>query len=254
MSFERFRNLVNTSDLYLARIDQFSDFVEGSMPRKTRERNYRKMAAQGGGDISHVIPRFNKMVSNCWYASCWTRGEKESNLLWRAYGQPENTDEHKFKVAIKTTVKGLMDSVYDDSLVLGRIKYYDDENEDPIRNETGVPHGSLVYSKRKEYKSEKEVRLAWFNSKGAPVGFVDFTSQPTTPLGVTFKTDLNILIENIYIEAIQIKREHLNNYPESFVKERGRIKKEADYRKQLVKDLLSSNGVEQKQIHVSHIL
>ena len=203
MSFSRFEQMINDSAIYLARIDQFADFTEGSFTHAMAKRSFDGLKASGVPDVVAYAPqKICAHHNNYWYASCWNANKVESNLFWRAYGSPKKDDKYQFKVAIKTTAKKLISSINQNinyQLYFGEINYIDFDKDDPSAD-SNYAHGYLHYKKKQEYQSEHEIRLAIFDIKSIRGGVL--SQMPATPIGISIPVDLDILIDEIYVEAV----------------------------------------------------
>lgn len=262
LSYERFIQLLESSSIYLARIDMFSDFREGSQTNTAIEisaqtmRHFKLDMSNLGPDAlkEQVIDQeeAKQMASlaagighmstqNSFYANCWNLSPNESNLMWRAYGTPAVKDKSKFKVAIKTTAFDLLSSLKleNEQYLYGKVSYID------YTTGTGAG-GSLidsVFQKRIEYETENELRFAIFNSDQLPAGAP--IEIPDAANGKLIETNLERLIKSVYIEGIP--HSELN----SSVSNTTLSETE---RKNLVRDQLSKHGINNIPIEISTVL
>lgn len=251
LSFERFKQLVETSSLYLPRIDYFSDFNEGGLTRKMKREIDAEMAAQGAPELGGVLPWFNQFGSQrVWYASCWNSSDTESNLMWRAYGTPAVDDQYQFKVAIKTTVGRLKSSLNDlDDLHLAKVSYLDFDNEtyaDRFGDHDGIPFDRSVFVKDFPYKPEDEIRLAYCET-GSYFDSGNLADLPDTPIGKVIEIDLSTLLGEIYIEALPLDHKRLkiksNEDPASVISYQNSFNIERVCRFKAVETLIKGAGV-----------
>jgi len=276
ISFERFRQLINSSELCFSRVDQFSDFTEGMMTKKTFDCSVKDFMSQGLSEQEALqiasAQAFTNRFLHCryFYAICWAGLGRESNLLWRSYGTPRPSDEFQFKVAIKTTVGKLKSALADtENLPFGRAKYIDFEVVDPYEN-AGNEFSKNVFLKKIEYEDEHEVRVAFIHEShdqqikeslesgssfvsggkqvtlGSPVILGDL---PDTPQRIPVRVDLGLLIDEIYVEAIHIDHEKLKKS----TAEIERVEKEGLKRYHLIRSLLESNGLDIEKIFLSSV-
>lgn len=202
-SFPRFKQFVENKNLYLARIDQFSDFVEGNMSGRSIEESRLELHEQGDdGQVANaLVAMTRRLSSNTTYAVCWNMSERESNLMWRAYGQiPSNTStDHAFKVAVSTTIEKLHKSLEQytgldsDRYYLGIVDYIDDGVS---RSPQDVV--TKAFTKRTEYEDEKECRFAIHRPSNMPSGLL--SEMPQTEKGILLPLEVDDLIECIYVE------------------------------------------------------
>lgn len=256
MSYARFEQLMRDNHIYLARLDQFSDFNEGTLTKAIRRRNQADMEKQGAPkNIAELIPWFHQFSNHkYWYASCWNGDETQTNLLWRSYGTPKYDDKDQFKVAVKSTVGRLIDSIAHRDLYLGKVNYLDFDNDDPFLGSDGIDSGSLVYIKQREYKGENEIRLA-FQDTGSMQGGI-LANLPETRTGITIPVDLGVLLDEIYLEAIPVDWAKLGkNKTGSVDREyRDSLNEEVGKRGNMIKDLLDQKQIRNVPIRLSSIL
>ncbi len=198
MSFDRFEDLIRTSELWFSRIDQFTDFKEGGFTTATSDRADAELPPRLAGLMSVTHQFLNWKY---WYASCWNLGETESNLLWRTYGAPKSSDKERFRVAIRTSVSNLLSSIRRSDVFLGKIRYVDFNEDDPYIGNKAIPNGSTVFTKQREYTAEAEVRLAIQDISSMCGGIC--LDMADTPKQQTCKIHLPTLIEEVVIEAVR---------------------------------------------------
>lgn len=255
MSYSRFEQLIESKKLYLARLDQFSDFNEGSMTRKASERNHQAFEDQGAAQLSGIVDWFNQIMNQkYWYASCWNASNYENNLLWRSYGTPKPTDPQKFKVAIKSSVNSLKKAIDDNQLKIGFVRYVDYETEDHYENESSINSESLIYDKQIEYHGENEIRLAFLKTDSMVGGII--ADLPTTPAGLSFPVNLNHLIDEIYIEAIPVdwKRTGKNDRRDLDREYMAKLDETLKNRIEMIQNTLKKNKIKSVDITLSKIL
>ncbi len=153
MSFEKFCWLVETSNLWHSRLDQFNDPFEGAVTDA-----YAKLRDKGAVEpyfsMKEYEPRNIKAARISSYATCWHASDHESDALWQLYARGGAG------VAVVTTMERIRESV-DFSPhghgMLGQVEYVDFQTHPmtlPDLNRP-IPPGHL---KRKSFEHEKEVR------------------------------------------------------------------------------------------------
>lgn len=178
-SLPKFFGLLNSSSLYFCRSDKYDDLSEGSLTQKDKE-YFSKYSFDSN--------RINGDGLGCVYSNCWTRSEHDEYVLWKSYASL--TDG----IAIKTTVKRLIESLDQDDLrqvYASNVQYINYETEYSFTMTNGfivllAPH----FTKRKYFEAEKEFRLLYWDNKGK------FT---TSPNGLLFKVNLETLLESVYV-------------------------------------------------------
>ena len=201
LSFCRFRDLLEKGQLWFSRIDQFTDYREGSLSRATTKRADAELARQGGSDLQGVIPFFHKWLNDkYWYASCWNCSNAESNLFWRTYGIPRPEDGEQYKVAIATTVGYLLSSLQLPRIFIGHVRYINFETEDPFLGQNCIHAGQVVFMKRREYTGENEVRLAIQDCASMRGGML--SNMPETQNHFAIPVNLTELIREVVVEAV----------------------------------------------------
>ena len=254
MSYARFEEMIRTSKICFARIDQFTDFREGGFSTATSDRADAEVASQGGAHLAGLIPWINQhMNRKYWYCSCWNCCERESNLLWRAYGAWKPDDEEHFKVAIKTTVSSLISSINRNNLFLGKVKYIDDKC-DPFIDYDCTPEGADIYTKQLEYTEEAEVRLAIHEISS--MGSGPICHFPETSERIFLDVDLHTLIGDVFVEAVPMnfRKQGKDNSNDMKVQHMRCIMQENERRVEKIKVLLLSRSAHEVSVKLSAIL
>lgn len=255
VSYARFEQMIQESNIYLARLDQFPDFNEGALTKAIKKRHLKEMKKQSAEDLAELIPWLHQFINHkYWYASCWNRDKTQSNLLWKSYGTPRNDDKYQFKVAIKSSVANLIRSIDVDNLYLGEVNYLDFEKDDPFRGSDGIESGSTVYIKQHEYKGENEIRLAFQDTASMCGGIL--ANLPETKKGITIPVNLSLLLEEVHIEAFPVDWAKLgkNNTGTVDKNYRTELDEKADKRIRMIKGLLEKQQIQNVPIHLSSIL
>lgn len=173
MPLEKFLYLIRERKLYFCRLDAFEDKHEGRLSL-----------------LDKKIFHYNETSAAYWeretkrhFANCWIQSPHELNLMWNNYG--------KGGIAIQTTVKSLKQSLEHDKdhmVYLSYIKYIDDQTESSHEPSEVINIFRILYSKRKFFEQEREVRLLY--SPDAPK-----EDEKGYPLDV----DLKKLIEKVVL-------------------------------------------------------
>lgn len=145
----RYLDLLQTSELHLARADQMEDSWEGAFGEYTR-----KMGPVVYGEhweqISRHFPTLYHWFRSHTYMNCWHVGAVESAAMWKIYvGDGKG-------IAIRTTAERLKAALVGPDHVTGaQVQYVDYSN-------TWIPHGNEFWAlmhKRKSFAHEQEYRL-----------------------------------------------------------------------------------------------
>ena len=193
MDFTKFVSLIDSRCLYFVRADRLGDPFEGSWPRMNilarqlvpddvpeKARAGFAKAMKTMGEITKRWPRYNAI-------NCWNMNEHESAAMWKLYLK---SDEG---IAIQSTYRKLKQSLIDKIKIhIGIVKYIDYETEWIDASNLFSP----FVHKRKSYEHEQEVRA--IVTKWPADEKYDF-KKDTIDYGLKIKTDIETLIERIYI-------------------------------------------------------
>lgn len=154
ISIDSFERLIQSSELHFHRIDNYDDREEGVLTT-----------------LDKGIFSFFSNSEEYWererkrhYVSCWIESPHELALMWQAYGNKG--------VAIKSSVKSLIESFEDDEtnkIIMAKVQYKDYDIDSSQINGTPINVLKIVFTKRKYYEQEKEIRLLYsdyFSPKG----------------------------------------------------------------------------------------
>lgn len=173
--------LLESSELYFSRQDQFDDLGEGKLSQKDKH----FLSKYPAGMVEHM--ESDKI--GCYYANCWTLSESDEYVLWNTYASLFDG------IAVKASVgriKESLDSQDNRSVYIAKVQYYDEDTGSTFSASGGIINQlSLAFSKRKYFNAEKELRLLYHDNDGR--------LDNNTPRNVSFKVDLNKLIESIYV-------------------------------------------------------
>lgn len=188
MNLSKFKNLLETSQLYFTRLDKFEDPHEGVFPARnfdpqTPTKVHQVDVIFGFDETSGKITLephkyvkqiplgefhkkdFDKYVKEAKernlrlskeiFASCWHKNVTESAQFWQTYRFDEPM------VAIKTSVFDLQSAVTDKAFIYSsEVQYYDEGEAIPFDNN----FFAAIY-KRRQFESEKEVRLLFWSEE-----------------------------------------------------------------------------------------
>lgn len=177
MSLDKFLFLLINKQLYLSRVDQFSDKAEVLVTQK--EVDYWNKSFHL--DIKTTCETYRTTI----YANCWIKSQNEVSTMWSSYASDKDG------IAIRSTVKRLIDSYSGDlSVVIVDVNYIDHHLETVLPSNE-PPNGIRFYTtKRLSYKAENEIRLIY------DVGAANQNNNNTYHL---LPIDINQLIEEIHI-------------------------------------------------------
>jgi hypothetical protein len=116
MDFAKFVFLLDTSNLYLARLDQLADQFEGSLSKAEYD-HWKEVAEEGErtgeipdqwkGKYFDVLLANARRTRRACYVSCWHMSESESDAMWRLYAPTG------LGVAVQSTYQRLVDVLPD---------------------------------------------------------------------------------------------------------------------------------------------
>lgn len=186
MAFDRLQQLLETGQIWLARVDQFDDPLEGTLtdgeiwfdpPADEHPQQLRDVTADP----------LAQMMRNTAYVQCWCMGA-ESMAMWDLYGKTQDS------VAVTTTVGQLRRQLSKDTrcVYIAEVEYVDWSAPRVL----GCAF-DLVLRKLNGYEHESEVRLFFWNTAGVRADGIYFPDQ--LPKGLTFSVDLKELIHAIWI-------------------------------------------------------
>ncbi len=198
MDFTKLISLIDSRRLFFTRADKFNDPFEGSYPKiNVRARQQlpskmtKDMSAEAKEQLTELLRKSgetNKHWPRYTAINCWHMNNHESAAMWHLYLK---SDEG---VAIQSTYSKLKKSLTDEAeTFLGIVRYIDYDTE-------FLDSGNLLspfVHKRKSFEHEREVRAV---SSKWPVGEEGFDfSIDSMDAGIEIKTDLEVLIEKIYV-------------------------------------------------------
>jgi hypothetical protein len=153
MDFYKFEDLVQTSALYMSRIDMFPDNLEGISPESCKN-SILSESRLDDEEMEQQLELFNERTAinrKNGFVCCWHLNKSLNPTMWQEYGK-DNSDS----VAIETTTGQLRKSFTNTTLPLiyEYIRYFDE----PFFNQETYWFPSLF--KRREFEYEQEFRCA----------------------------------------------------------------------------------------------
>lgn len=185
LKYEGLLQIINDGSLYFSHTTKIKDKWEGLLTDKTKEKLFKAEYIKYGNAIAanSSIEDYEEH-KNSFYVNCWHMNDHESYLMWKVYGDRG--------CAIQTNYERLVASFEDEPPEIngGVISYIDYERDCfPIGNVF-----SSVSYKDLPYIDEKEFRLLYWKEHLANQNF------PVNESGLKVKIDVNMLIDNIYID------------------------------------------------------
>ena len=186
-SFEKFAWLLENERIYLPSLANLeADPFEGSLPSMDVVQRAEFLKGIGRQDLEQYYSKRIEHMRRSTYVSCWCLAETESNAMWRQYcGNDEG-------VAIRTKYRTLDALLHDKWRIIGLVTYLDYDTD-------VIPDGNVrrpFMYKRKEYESEKEVRLVeGYDPFLDPKTFEPVDASDHREIAI----DPNLLVEEIII-------------------------------------------------------
>jgi len=186
MDFSKFVDLLDSQRLFFTRLSKLrkDDPYEGSLVPFYP--NYKE------GKSSEIIKESDKGLPNDFFVSCWHLSDIESAALWKLYS---NSNEC---IAIKSTVAKLVSSIVHNegycntSIEIKAVEYGHEKARSRNNNSNSVRSFDVVFTKRREFAHEKELRLAiWADTLPTPI-------LPDAP-GLKLEVNLESMISEIVI-------------------------------------------------------
>lgn len=209
MDLAKFVSLLQDKALHFSRIDRQDDNYEGSITRAMVVERRQKWAYMSDDEYARAFPPpkpgSQEALFQWVYVNCWHMNEVESAGMWSLYqsGQLQG-------IALRSTFRRLAESITDDETIyITEVKYIDYERE----TIPDAPFKRYVH-KRRSFEHERELRALYIadRHKSVPVPkeeiepnakwhsvFKTAEVDPPDPNGVKIATDLNKLIEKVYV-------------------------------------------------------
>lgn len=180
-SLSKFIGLLESSELFFSRQDQFDDRGEGRLSQLDRS-----FLLRHSGSIAEHLEGDQH---GCFYANCWTMSESDEYVLWNTYASLEDG------IAVKSTVRRIiraLDEKDERAVYIARVEYYDEITGSTFNASGGIVNQlALAFSKRKYFIAEKELRLLYRDNNA----HLDDNSTRSA----SFYVDLRELIESVYV-------------------------------------------------------
>jgi len=188
-SYERFRDLIFSEELFFAHLFQLPDGLEGSLTAMTRDKLIETFF-KINGDMTIAqkdVEQYENFLKD-FFVNCWHMNNTESYLMWKVYGR-------KSGFAIRTTFERIQ-AAFDcfDGAITGGIVDYIDFERDITQLGNVLPH---AITKDLPYKDECEFRLIFWIPDPMNKGIA------IAPNGVRVRVNLQKLIERIYVSPIE---------------------------------------------------
>ena len=197
--FPKFVSLIDSGELFFTRADDFEDSFEGArgfyfqkdaiyeslkpeFSLKAKSILLKRGIDNPNDDEIDVLVKeetkkfieSQELKRKDYFVSCWHANERESEAMWKLYISAKNQG-----VAIQTTMERLCYSIGKTGFEVGEVNYISFEK--PL-NVNDVP----IWYKRTAFKHENEVRVI-------------FKETGSSKRGMPVRTDLNMLIEKVYV-------------------------------------------------------
>jgi len=153
ISLQKFKLMIKNKALFFCRADIFSDPFEGTIPKK--EAVYREKSLGDKQSIESISNLHRKLKAH-FIVNFWHINNGENDAMWQLYLK------NNYGVAIKTTVKNLLESFIDteEEINCSIVRYIDYDNDiwmPPTIK--GYNMFTPILHKRKEFSHENELRL-----------------------------------------------------------------------------------------------
>ena len=184
LKYARLIELINEGFLYFAHITNLNDKWEGLLTNKTKEKLFREEYAKcKDAERARSATEEYEKHKDAFYINSWHMNDDESYLMWKVYGDSG--------CAIQTNYERLTASFDGESPEInGHVINYIDYERDHF--DIGNTFYSVSY-KDIPYKDEKEFRLLYWKLH------LPNQKLPADEKGVKVNIDVNMLIDNIYI-------------------------------------------------------
>ncbi len=196
MDLPKFIDFLQTNLLHLGRVSAFKDYFEGTYPQGAAATSRELMKGLVSAEILTEMTMaaknamrlyssyIRKVLGERMYASCWYSGDAENALMWRAYGGSG------LGVVIQSTYAKVRDNIpanLEFPVCIGQVRYMDYIADGHPGFNTSIPLETYL-NKRKEYASEREVRLLSMFNVGDP-----------QPPGILVDFDFKSVVESVRI-------------------------------------------------------
>jgi hypothetical protein len=146
-------------------------------------------------DFKFSLRRNFPAIAKSVTVSCWHRGEHESEAMWRLYS--------KNGIAIKSSVNSIKRSFenngQDHSIHVAPVKYIDFYDKDLTPADCVIDGYTMPFIKRASFAHENEIRFCITANLDVR------NPEKHVPSPIKVKTNLNFLIEKIYISPFSVE-------------------------------------------------
>jgi len=172
LSLPKYIDLLRSSKLYFARVDQFRDKFEGVLPPGLRKAID---DAHSKGEVDRTSQTRLEQLRTGAYVSCWSSGVIDNMALWQLYGTASSG------VAVTTTIDELIHACVNwrEKVRIHKVQYIDhfaNPDLDPLQ------------FKHVAYRFEEEVRLV-----------IGRDGETQRPKGLNFPVDLKRIIQSVVV-------------------------------------------------------
>lgn len=200
LTMEKFEDLIKSSELYLRRVDKFSDVDEAKLDNSTADRtsllfNEFTNAEEMQGQLLNMLTSFRTAS----FVNCWHLNDSENVEMWKEYCTPHGG------VVIKTTVDHLIGSILPHDLGPMHFRPVAYGEKDSTERDLRFPL-ELLNFKGEKYKFENEYRISLMYIKSDRnleelEEFEEILITPPTE-SVRLKVDLNLLVQELIISPL----------------------------------------------------
>jgi hypothetical protein len=198
MNLSQFLALLSTGNLYFALKKEFPDKWEGKLSANYIEHlresdQVAKLMEKGMTEVQalKVLTKGYTVTQNLYGINCWHMNEVESVAMWGLYSQGNDG------VAIQSTILRLKDSLAKEPrpIIIAQVKYTDHDVKSEDEGE--ISQLEPLFTKRRSYKHESEVRVLLERPKERTDEHFWATLAKTTGEAIT--VDLPTLVQRIVV-------------------------------------------------------
>lgn len=211
MDFTKFVSMLDTSELFFSRTDQFDDPFEGSYPK----RNVSRLCEMLGTENYEALSNTRRSLCPHTLVNCWHMSEHESDAMWKLYTR------NKEGIAIQSTFRRLCNAFAEaeQEVHAGTVDYLDYETDvyDDHNTFSGFLH------KRKGFEHERELRVIYQDlGQGVchyglyiPISLSTLVERVhIVPFAADWFADLVRSVTKTYCADLQVVRSSLDGEPE----------------------------------------
>ena len=183
LSLDKLLALLVSSELHLTRLDQFKDPWEGALSRTSKHLLEEILStAQDKQLLMEQICQAPRLA----FVNCWHASDYESAALWDQYGKNAG-------ISIRSSVGRLKESIRSrKDILIGSVKYIDYQIEEALK--WRHPNIQSVFSKRKSFEHEREIRIARWEYDVA-----GRNPKNDKPKFLKLRVDLSTILESIQL-------------------------------------------------------